>query len=241
MNRTLKFILLAIFCLFGALKAGNIIGDSQNKILIFIPTTANSPRIDIRFSLEDTSPGVTYNQFFGLAFPAIVAADLKFDQDGAIKYSCSLTDGTTTYVLNAVKPTNAENTFGYCKLTDTLNSFIKGGLKNNYKLSVTFLSSTKISSNFVSSLKFFTSTSAKPNKIIIDQLSFAGNTAFYGDPKANATKANEVGSSQIMSGSTAITTISPSQIIDIILNIKSNIFIAASDVLFTFKYVKNLN
>jgi hypothetical protein len=169
-----------------------------------------------------------------------VATDLQFDQDGDIKYSCSLTDGTTTYVLTAEKPTNTENTFAYCKLNDNLNSFIKGGLKNNYKISLKFNSPTKISSNFVRSLKFFTSTSAKPNKIIFDQLSFAGNIALYGDPEAITTKAIEVSSSQIMSGSTAITTITPSQIIDIILKIKSNIFIAASDVLFTFKYDKKL-
>jgi hypothetical protein len=135
--------------------------------------------------------------------------------------------------MTADKPLiSSEGNIAYCKLTDLTNNTVRTG---NLKLSVTLIG-TKITSNYVRSMKMFTSTSNKSSKIIIDQLSFLGNIALYNDPFTYISKAIDITSSSILLGSSTVTTIYPYQTFDISLNIKSNIFISQNDLLITFKY-----
>lgn len=233
MKHCFKLAILIITCLFGLIQSGNLIPDSQNPILITNPSTNNNLKIDVRFSFDINSPGLAYYQYIGLVFPPNVSTDLQFDLGN--RYSCELTDGTLKYTMVAEKPLPNENNIAYCRLSDMVNNVIKSfGLK--LKLSVTLVG-IKISSNFVRSFKVFTSTTNKNTKIIIDQLSFAGNVALYADPSTFSSKALDVTSSSIiMSGSNTINNIYPYQTFDVSVNIKSNIFIAANDYVISFKY-----
>jgi hypothetical protein len=215
----------------------NIIPNKQNPIVINAPNVNNNPVVDVRFSFDKLSSGIAFNQFIAVVFPPNVSSDLQFDQGATNKYSCSLTDGTTTYTMTAEKPlVSTEGSIAYCKLTDTTNNLVKTG---NLKLSITLIG-TKITSNYVRSLKMFTSTSNKSSKIIMDQASFLGNVALYNDPLTYVTKAIDITSSSILLGSSTVTTIYPYQTFDISLNIKSNIFISQNDLLFTFKFDKTV-
>jgi len=238
MKYCFKLAIVTLICLLGLIKSGNLIADSQNPVLFFSPNVNNSPRIDFRFSFDSNSAGLAYNQYIVLAFPPNVVTDLQFDQGTTIKYSCALTDGTTTYTMTAEKPSSStEGNFAYCRLTDLVNSSVKAGSKMRFSLT---LLSTKITSNYVRSFKLFTATSNKVSKILIDQLSFAGNVALYADPLTFANKAIDITSSAILLGSSTVTNIYPYQTFDISLNIKSNIFIAANDVVFTFRFNSNV-
>jgi hypothetical protein len=177
--------------------------------------------------LDTTSAGLAFNQYVVMVFPPNVASTLQFDQGTALKYSCALTDGTTTYTMTAERPVSAtEGNFAYCKLSDLVNNSIKAGAK--LKLTVTLVG-VKFTTNYVRSMKIFTATSNKLAKIIIDQASFAGNVALYADPLTFNSKAIDITSSAILLGSSTVTNIYPYQTFDISLNIKSNIFIAAND------------
>ena len=236
----LKIAIITIISFLGLINSGNIIPDPQNPVLVYLPNINNSPRIDVRFQLDVNSAGLVYGQYMALVFPPNVLSDLQFDQGTSLKYSCALTDGTTTYTLTADKPiSSTEGNIAYCKLSDITNNLLRGGNKYNYKFSLTLATGTKITSNYVRSLKLFTSTSNKLSKIIIDQLSFVGNVALYSDPVTSSTKAIDITSSSILMGSTTVTNIYPYQTFDIALNIKSNIFISASDLVFTFRFNKN--
>jgi hypothetical protein len=183
------------------------------------------------------SPGIAYNQYIALVFPPNVSSDLQFDQGTTNKYSCSLTDGTNTYQMTADKPVSStEGNIAYCKLTDLTNNVVKSG---NLKLSVTLIS-TKITSNYVRSMKMFTATSNKSTKVIIDQASFLGNVALYNDPLVYTSKAVDITSSSILLGSSTVTSIYPYQTFDISLNIKSNVFISQNDLMITFKFDKTV-
>ena len=230
--------IITLVCLLGLIKTSDLIPDPQNPVLVFSPNVNNTPRIDVRFAFDSNSSGLAYNQYMVLVFPPNVVRDLQFDQGTTLKYSCALTDGTTTYTMTAEKPiSSTEGNFAYCKLTDLVNNSLKAGAKLKFSLT---LIGTKITSNYVRSLKFFTATSNKLAKIIIDQLSFVGNVALYADPLTYANKAIDITSSAILLGSSTVTNIYPYQTFDISLNIKSNIFIAASDVVFTFKFNKDV-
>jgi len=238
MKYCFKLAIVTLICLLGLIKTGNLIPDSQNPVLLYSPNVNNSPRIDVRFSFDTNSAGLAYNQYIVLAFPPNVVTDLQFDQGTTLKYSCALTDGTTTYTMTAEKPSSSvEGNMAYCKLTDLVNNSIKGGSKLKFSLT---LISTKITSNYVRSLKLFTATSNKIQKIIIDQLSFVGNVALYADPLTFPNKAIDITSSAILLGSSTVTNIYPYQTFDISLNIKSNIFISSNDVVFTFKFNKDV-
>ena len=232
-----NFLILSIICLLGMIYSGNIIPNKQNPVVIIAPNINNNPVVEVRFSFETSSPGVVYNQYIAVAFPPNVSSDLQFDQGSTNKYSCSLTDGTTTYAMTADKPlSSTEGNIAYCKLTDLVNTSVKVG---NFKLAITLIG-TRITSNYVRSLKMFTSTSNRISKIIIDQASFLGNVALYNDPILFSTKAIDITSSSILLGSSTVTTIYPYQTFDISLNIKSNIFISQNDLLFTFKFDKTV-
>jgi hypothetical protein len=232
-----NFLIFSILCLLGSIYTANIIPNKQNPIIVNTPNVNANPVIDVRFSFDKLSSGIAFNQFIGVVFPPNVSSDLQFDQGANLKYSCSLTDGTITYKMTAEKPiAPTEGNIAYCKLTDTTNNFIKIG---NFKLSVTLIG-TKITSNFVRSMKMFTSTSNKNSKIIMDQVSFLGNVALYNDPLVYVNKAIDITSSSILLGSSPVTTIFPYQTFDISLNIKSNIFISQNDLLISFKFDKTV-
>ena len=238
MNKCFKIALLTIICLLGLTKSGNLIPDAQNPIQVNTPDLGASPTIDARFQLDTASAGLAYNQYIVMVFPPNVATNLQFDQGTTLKYSCALTDGTTTYTMTADRPVSAtEGNFAYCRLTDLVNNSIKAGTK--LKLSV-LLIGVKFTTNFVRSMKIFTATSNKLAKIIIDQASFAGNVALYADPLTFTNKAIDITSSAILLGSSTVTNIYPYQTFDISLNIKSNIFISANDFVFTFKFNKDV-
>jgi hypothetical protein len=229
--------MISIICLLGSIFTGNIIPNKQNPIVLNAPNVNNNPVVDVRFSFDPMSPGIAYNQYLVLVFPPNVSSDLQFDQGATNKYSCSLTDGTNTYTMTADKPlSSAEGNMAYCKLTDLTNNVVKAG---NLKLSVTLIG-TKITSNFVRSMKMFTATSNKASKLIIDQASFLGNVALYNDPLVYVNKSIDITSSSMLLGSSVVTTIYPYQTFDISLNIKSNIFISQKDLLFTFKFDKTV-
>jgi hypothetical protein len=215
----------------------NLIPNKQNPIVLNAPDVNNNPVVDVRFSFDNMSNGVAFNQFIAVEFPPNVSSDLQFDQGNTNKYSCSLTDGTTTYTMVAVKPlVSSEGNIAYCQLTDTTNNIVKVG---NFKLSITLIG-TKITSNYVRSMKMFTATSNKTTKMIMDQASFLGNVALYNDPLVYVNKAIDITSSSILLGSSVVTNIYPYQTFDISLNIKSNIFISQNDLLITFKYDKTV-
>jgi hypothetical protein len=238
MNKYFKIVLLTIICLFGLTKAGNLIMDAQNPILLDTPDLGASPFVHARFQLDTTSAGLAYNQYVVMVFPPNVASTLQFDQGTTMKYSCALSDGTTNYQMTAERPvSNTEGNCAYCKLTDIVNNNVRAGAR--LRLTVTLIG-VKFTTNYVRSMKIFTSTSNKLAKIIIDQASFAGNVAVYADPLTFTNKAIDITSSAILLGSSTVTNIYPYQTFDISLNIKSNIFISANDFVFTFKFNKDV-
>ena len=146
----------------------NIIPDPQNPILIKYPDQSNSPEIQIRFSFHKDSKGLLFDQLISLVFPKNIQSDLNFEIQQTPKYSCSLTDGKITYLLTPIipLPTNEGNLI-FCKLTDPINSIIK----HNINLTLTIkLIGIKFSTNFLRSFSLFTTTTNKPERIIIDQL-----------------------------------------------------------------------
>jgi hypothetical protein len=207
-----------------------------------------------RFSLPTGSKGLTYGQFFGVTFPtAQVNTDFSLDQvlGTTPRWTCSLTDGTTTYSVSAqrstvspaVSSTIAETNIAYCRIDDLINVPLKVGPSITYTLTIQLR--IKIASNFVRSVGLFTSSGNHAHKLIIDSAPLYGTLAQYNDWVNLAVKPLEVvnvtpvvttGPSSLNSG----TVINPYNTFDLKIVMKANTFIFNSDSYLVFRYPTNV-
>lgn len=229
-----KEFFLIFIALLGILKAGNIMPDPQNPILIRYPNTNFSPDITARFCLDPKGVGMGYNQVIGLVFPISLKATLNFD--ASLKYSCSLTAGDKTITVKAVKPASAtEGNIAYCQLDDTVNTLIAAG--TDLTLKVTLLT-LKFSSNWVRGMRLFTATSHKDSKIFIDSSPYIGSVALYGDAQAYSTSSPliEMSSPTLKDKGNSITTIYPESKFDLEIDLTSKGFLNRNDFVITFSF-----
>lgn len=248
------FLALITFYFVKITKELNLIPDSHSPLQMPSPTnSANGATIVFRFSfpsassvttsgpLSINSAGLTYGQFIGVSFPENLGdTDLTFDQGGSVKYSCSLTDGTYTYLITPVLPTASPNTntylypenfVAYCRLDDINNTKVplKPGILFTFSIT---LSSVRIAStNYVRGVTLFTSTSNNPERIIIDSLPMFGTLLQYPDWVGYTPKALD-----IVSATLTPTIIYPYTTFSTTITLKANSFLNIAEILIVFRF-----
>jgi hypothetical protein len=234
-SKLLKILLLYLFSI-NLVYSLLIIPDKYNPILIRNPDKSNTPVIIVKFSFDKDSKGLQFNQFISLVFPKSIKNELNFHNQEKKKYECSLSDGINTYEMaEYLSPNEDEGNWTFCQLSDPINNQIKPNI--DLTLTITLID-IKISKNYLNSFGLFTSTSSDVDRIIIDQLAFLGNIAFYSDPNLYTPKILEVTKSSLMSvdGKSELSTIYPYEIFDVSLNLKCNSFLNFDDIFVTFNF-----
>jgi len=234
----LKSLLLILFL--STLSPANsleIILDDQNPIQFFFPNSNQIMKIDLRFYFLKDSQGLTYRQYIGLAFPNSLASELNFDKGIVPKYNCLLMELSKgkVYKMTAEKPSASEPNYIYCKFDDRINNILKTGNEFYYKLTVELIGFKIISTNYIKNFMIFTSTSNDANKIIIDHSINFGTQFIYPNWEENRTNSFELVNQSILQGNNPITNLYPYQTFDIALILKSNVFIASSDIIINIK------
>ena len=251
---SLKAMYLTILLLLNFTVQLNLIPDKINPLMVESPSKNKISTFSIKFSFPANrenelgmerrgSNGIENNQFFGLQFPANMGGDLNFDN--SVSWTCYLSDGFYTYDIEAVTPersylTNAlaEKNIAYCKLKDfSENVPLRTGPEIIYTLKIKFNNS--FNNSFIRGLSFFTSTSNKPEKIIIDSLPVLGSVAIYNDWTTLTNPPLELVSSEVLNvvgyddGSGGIY---PGTVFDFNLVLKANNFISKADHVIIIKY-----
>jgi hypothetical protein len=242
--------LLMISMMICMATAGNIIPDSQNPLQMNMPTNyLTGQSLILRFSFPTGSAGLNYKQYIGVAFPASLASDLNFSNNPS-NFGCALSDGTTNYAVSAAYSTTspihslaAENHIAYCRIDEMTNVPLKAGVTYTLTLSL----SIKIpSTQFVSQIGLFTSTSNNAEKIILDSCPVFGTLGQYSDWEAYRSKPlliTNLDAPIVTTGPSSANgapTIYPYNTFDLSFSIKSTTFISVNDVYIVLRYPNNL-
>jgi hypothetical protein len=179
---TCLFIILILSLSFTVVNCGYIIPDSQHPIFIKYPTFDEPGQtITLNFSFPDTSPGLSYLQYFGLVLPEETATLIDFSQ---IKHSCKLQNivENKNYAIQASiskassfnNLVEAQKYIAFCQFQDSDN------LKANvsYTLSITINSKLSLKSPYLK-IGLFTSTDNNSERMIIDYIPVIGSLNFY--------------------------------------------------------------
>lgn len=240
--KILKSLISLIFIL-NVVFSARLIPDPQNPLQIYIPTTKDGGAvIKIKFSFAANSRGLVQGQYFALEFPNQFNLGLK----SAARISAfSMYDETNKMYLDVDrKEGSVDGKVDTSLLAEENVAFIRYMGSNIvvnpnviYTFSITY--ANKLYIQWIHQVKFFTSTSNTPEKIIIDYANFMGTYALYGD-YTSVSPALEIASSSVLIANSS-TDLFPNSIFDLAITLRANAQFYENDTIITLEFPSFVN